>query len=224
MSLFARFAPRLQEAIVARLGWSSLRPVQEQAGEVLLDGMNAVVLAPTAGGKTEASMFPTLSGMVADPPQGVGALYIAPIKALLNNQSDRLGLYTEMVGLHRFVWHGDTTDHERRQFLQEPAELLMTTPESLEVMLVSQRIDTAKLFGDLRTVVIDEVHAIAGTDRGAHLMSVLERIARLSRHDLQRVGLSATVGNPDAILHWLQGTSKRPGRVIDPPKQPARRQ
>jgi ATP-dependent Lhr-like helicase len=224
VSLFARFAPRLQEAIVARLGWSSLRPVQEQAGEVLLDGMNAVVLAPTAGGKTEASMFPTLSGMVADPPQGVGALYIAPIKALLNNQSDRLGLYTEMVGLHRFVWHGDTTDHERRQFLQEPAELLMTTPESLEVMLVSQRIDTAKLFGDLRTVVIDEVHAIAGTDRGAHLMSVLERIARLSRHDLQRVGLSATVGNPDAILHWLQGTSKRPGCVIDPPKQPARRQ
>ncbi len=224
VSVFARFAPRLQEAIVARLGWSSLRPVQEQAGEALLDGFNAVVLAPTAGGKTEASMFPTLSGMVSDPPDGVGALYIAPIKALLNNQADRLGLYTEMVGLHRFVWHGDTTDHERRQFLKEPAELLMTTPESLEVMLVSQRVDTAKLFGDLRIVVIDEVHAIAGTDRGAHLMSVLERIARLSRHDVQRVGLSATVGNPNAILDWLQGTSRRPGRVVDPPKQPARRQ
>ena len=162
--------------------------------------------------------------MVSDPPDGVGALYIAPIKALLNNQSERLGLYTEMVGLDRFVWHGDTTDHERRQFLKEPAELLMTTPESLEVMVVSQRVDTAKLFGDLRIVVIDEVHAIAGTDRGAHLMSVLERIARLSRHDVQRVGLSATVGNPDAILNWLQGTSRRPGRIVDPPKQPARRQ
>ena len=111
MSVIARFAPRLQEAIVARLGWSSLRPVQEQAGEALLDGMNAVVLAPTAGGKTEASIFPTLSGMVTNSADGVGALYIAPIKALLNNQAERLGLYTEMVGLHRFVWHGDTTDH-----------------------------------------------------------------------------------------------------------------
>ena len=224
MSVFSRLAPRLQEAIVARLGLSSLRPVQEQAGEALLAGANAVILAPTAGGKTEASMFPTISQMVESAPDGVGALYIAPIKALLNNQAERLGLYTEMVGLRRFVWHGDTDDSSRRKFLKEPAELLMTTPESLEVMLVSQRVDEAKLFGDLRIVVIDEVHALAGSDRGAHLMSVLERIARLSRHDLQRVGLSATVGNPAAILSWLQGSSQRPGQVVDPPKAASRRQ
>jgi ATP-dependent Lhr-like helicase len=224
MSAFSRLAPRLQEAIVARLGWSSLRPVQEQAGEALLAGANAVILAPTAGGKTEASMFPAISQMVESAPDGVGALYIAPIKALLNNQAERLGLYTEMVGLRRFVWHGDTDDSSRRKFLKEPAELLMTTPESLEVMLVSQRVDEARLFGDLRMVVIDEVHALAGSDRGAHLMSVLERIARLSRHDVQRVGLSATVGNPDAILHWLQGSSKRQGQVVDPPKPTSRRQ
>lgn len=224
MSVFARFAPRLQEAIVSRLGWSSLRPVQEAAGEALLAGANAVILAPTAGGKTEAAMFPTLSQMVEDGPDGVGALYIAPIKALLNNQADRLGLHTEMVGLRRFVWHGDTPDHPRRQFLREPTELLMTTPESLEVMLVSQRVDEHKIFADLRTVVIDEVHALAGTDRGAHLMSVIERLARISKHDIQRVGLSATVGNPGAILEWLQGTSKRAGQVVDPPKQPGRRQ
>ncbi|MGE4073568.1 MAG: DEAD/DEAH box helicase [Lysobacterales bacterium] len=224
MSVFARFAPRLQQAIVSRLGWSSLRPVQELAGEALLAGCNAVILAPTAGGKTEASMFPALSQMVDDAPTGVGALYIAPIKALLNNQADRLGLYTEMVGLSRFVWHGDTDDHERKRFLKEPAELLMTTPESLEVMLISRRVDEHKLFGDLRCVVIDEVHAIAGTDRGAHLMSIIERIARLSRHDIQRVGLSATVGNPDAISQWLGGTSKREACVVDPPKQPSRRQ
>ena len=224
MSVFARYAPRLQQAIVARLGWSSLRPVQEEAGEALLAGKNAVVLAPTAGGKTEASMFPTISSMVEAQPDGVGALYIAPIKALLNNQAERLGLYTEMVGLRRFVWHGDTTDHERKRFLKEPTELLMTTPESLEVMLVSQRVDEARLFRDLRMVVIDEVHAIAGTDRGAHLMSVLERIAVLSRHDVQRVGLSATVGNPDAILTWLKGRSAREGVVVDPPKKLGRRQ
>jgi len=224
VSVFARFAPRLQEAIVARLGWGSLRPVQEEAGEALLAGDNAIILAPTAGGKTEASMFPLLSGMVESGPVGVGALYIAPIKALLNNQADRLGLYTEMVGLRRFVWHGDTPDAPRRRFSREPAELLMTTPESLEVMLVSRRVDEGRIFADLRAVVIDEVHALAGTDRGAHLMSVLERLARVSGHDVQRVGLSATVGNPDAILGWLQGTSGRPGRVVDPPRQAGRRQ
>ncbi len=224
MSVFPRFAPRLQEAIVARLGWSSLRPVQDLAGAALLDGCNAVVLAPTAGGKTEAAMFPVLSGMVTDPPEGIGALYIAPIKALLNNQADRLGNYTEMVGLRRFVWHGDTPATERKRFLKEPAALLMTTPESLEVMLISRSFDAAALFADLRVIVIDEVHAVAGTDRGAHLMSVLERIARLSRHDIQRVGLSATVGNPAAILTWLQGSSQRPSRIVDPPKVPGRRQ
>ena len=224
MSVFGRLHPRLQQAIVARLGWSSLRPVQEEAGQALLDGKNAVVLAPTAGGKTEASMFPTLSGLVQDEPLGVGALYIAPIKALLNNQADRLGLYTEMVGLRRFVWHGDTPDNERKRFLREPAALLMTTPESLEVMLISRRVDAAALFGDLRTVVIDEIHAMAGTDRGAHLISVLERIAALSRHDLQRVGLSATVGNPETILDWIRGTSERAGVVVNPPSPPSRRQ
>ncbi|GMV42201.1 MAG: ATP-dependent helicase [Myxococcales bacterium] len=224
MSVFARLAPRLQQAIAARLGWTSLRPVQEQAGAALLGGSNAVILAPTAGGKTEAAVFPVLSGLVEDAPGGVGALYVAPIKALLNNQADRLGLYTEMVGLSRFVWHGDTPAAERARFLREPAALLMTTPESLEVMLASRKVDAGRLFSDLRAVIVDEIHALAGTDRGAHLMSVLERVARLSRHDVQRVGLSATVGNPAAILGWLAGTSRRSGVVVDPPREPARRQ
>jgi len=224
VSIFPRFAPRLQEAIVSRLGFISLRPVQDLAGEAILDGKNAVVLAPTAGGKTEASIFPILSGLVTDPVIGVGAIYIAPIKALLNNQSHRLDEYTEMVGLRRFVWHGDTQGNERTKFLNEPAELLMTTPESLEVMLVSKRVDEQLLFGEVRYVIIDEVHAIAGSDRGAHLMSVLERIAKHSRHDLQRIGLSATVGNPEKILEWLRGNSDREGVVVDPAKVPARRQ
>ncbi len=223
MTAFARFPPRLQEAIVSRLGWTSLRPVQELAGEAILDGKNAVVLAPTAGGKTEASMFPALASLVAHEPDGVGVIYIAPIKALLNNQETRLGMYAEMVGLRRFVWHGDVGDAAKRRFVKEPAEILMTTPESLEVMLVSPRSPVQRLFKDLRLVVIDEVHALAGTDRGAHLMSVIERIAPSSKNDVQRVGLSATVGNPEQILTWLKGSSKRDGVVVDPPKIPAKR-
>jgi ATP-dependent helicase Lhr and Lhr-like helicase len=100
-SAFQRFPVRLQEAIVSQVGWSSLRPVQELASQALLDGHNAIVLAPTAGGKTEAAMFPLLAQLVAEEPIGVGVIYIAPIKALLNNQSDRLGLYTEWL-----VWSG----------------------------------------------------------------------------------------------------------------------
>ena len=223
-STFSRLHSRLQHAIVSRLGFDSLRPVQELAGEALLGGKNAVVLAPTAGGKTEASMFPTLSGLLEHPTDQVGALYVAPIKALLINQAERLGTYTEMVGLRRQVWHGDTPAPEKKKFVREPCELLMTTPESLEVMLVSQSVPATRLFADLRMVVIDEVHAFAGTDRGAHLMSVLERLAALSRHDVQRVGLSATVGNPEAILAWLSGSSAREGVVVDPPKQPSRRE
>lgn len=223
MTTFARFPPRLQEAIVSRLGWTSLRPVQELAGEAVLDGKNAVVLAPTAGGKTEAAIFPILAGLMERAPDGVGALYVAPIKALLNNQEDRLGTYTEMVGLRRFVWHGDAKQSEKRRFTREPAELLMLTPESIEVMLLSPRVPASEFFRDLRYVVVDEVHAFAGTDRGAHLMSVLERIARLTDNDILRIGLSATVGNPTEIMAWLQGTSKRDACVIDPPQAPSRK-
>lgn len=223
MSAFARFPPRLQEAIVSRVGWTALRPVQDLAGEAILDGKNAVVLAPTAGGKTEAAIFPALAQLMEDEPGGVGVLYIAPIKALLNDQEDRLGSYAEMVGLRSFVWHGDVPDGAKRRFVKEPAEILLTTPESLEVLLVSSRSPAPRLFRDLRLVVVDEVHALAGTDRGAHLLSVLERLAPLSRHDVQRVGLSATVGNPLRILAWLQGSSRREGAVIDPPRPPVRR-
>ena len=222
MTVFSRFPERLQHAI-ANLGFDSLRPVQELAGEAILDGKNAVVLAPTAGGKTEASMFPVIAGLMTTPPSGVGALYVAPIKALLNNQEVRLGTYTEMVGLQRFVWHGDALASQKNAFMREPAELLMTTPESLEVMLMSPRVPAAKLFADLRWVVIDEIHAFAGTDRGAHLMSVLERLATLSKHDVQRIGLSATVGNPERIAAWLGGSSKRECVVVDPPKPKAKR-
>ncbi len=168
-------------------------------------------------------MFPALASLVEREPDGVGVIYIAPIKALLNNQEERLGTYAEMVGLHRFVWHGDVSDVAKRKFVREPAEILMTTPESLEVMLVSPRSPVARLFKDLRLLVIDEVHALAGTDRGAHLMSVIERLAPSSQNDIQRVGLSATVGNPEQILAWLKGTSKRDGVVVDPPKTPTKR-
>ena len=222
-SAFARFPTRLQQAIVSRLGWSSLRPVQELSSHALLDGKNAIILAPTAGGKTEASIFPVLANLIAREPKTIGVIYVAPIKALLNNQAERLKTYTEMVGLRRFVWHGDIKASEKKAFIKEPAHILMTTPESLEVMLLSSKVPHVKLFKDLRAVIVDEIHALAGSDRGTHLISVFERLFRCTDNDVQRIGLSATVGNPQDILQWLQGTSKREGCVIDPPHVPSKK-
>ena len=224
MSAFERFSPRLREAIAGPLGFDALRPVQEEAAHALLDGRNAVILAPTAGGKTEAAIFPALSMVLEEGVVGLHTLYIAPIKALLNNQAARLERYTRLVGLERFVWHGDVPSAARKRFVRAPSAVLMTTPESLEVMCVSLSVPVARLFEGLKLVIVDEVHALAGTDRGAHLMSVLERLVLHSLQDVQRVGLSATVGNPEQIGEWLQGSSRRPRVVINPPQPPVRRQ
>lgn len=220
---FYRFHPNLQHALVHDLGWRSLRPVQELAIEAILDGDNAVVLAPTAGGKTEAAIFPLLSRILAEELRPVAVLYVCPIRALLNNQEERLTAYARMVGLSVFKWHGDVSDSRKQRFRAEPAHVLMTTPESLEVMLISARTDARALFQGLSAIVIDEVHAFAGDDRGAHLAALLERLVALSGRDIQRIGLSATVGNPHVIGEWLQGSSQRPFRLVDPPRPPAPR-
>ncbi len=217
MSVFHQFHERLRDAIVSRLGWASLRPVQEESGKAILSGRNAIILAPTAGGKTEASFFPVLSEILQDDKDGLQALYIAPIKALLNNQAERLATYTEMVGLSRCIWHGDIGQSQRKRFLKEPDTVLMTTPESLEVMLVSGSVNHKELFTNLRFIIIDEIHALTGSDRGSHLRSVLHRILKHSKHDVLRIGLSATIGNPEDILDWLTSDSNREGVVVNPP-------
>jgi ATP-dependent Lhr-like helicase len=126
-----------------------------------------------------------------------------------------------MVGRKVFKWHGDTATAARKRMQKDPPDLLMTTPESLEVMLMSQGVAQDALFGHVSAVVIDEVHAFAGDDRGGHLMAVLERVTTFCKRDIQRIGLSATVGNPADILPWLQGSSKRPQRLVDPPRPPS---
>lgn len=223
MAGLERLHPHLQHAIVHDLGWRSLRPVQELTIDAVLDGANAVVLAPTAGGKTEAALFPVLSRILSEELKPVSMLYVCPIRALLNNQEERLRAYARMVGLEVFKWHGDVSDSKKSQFRRSPVHLLMTTPESLEVMMISERTDTASLFAGLSAVVIDEVHAFAADDRGAHLAALLERLQRLCGRDLQRIGLSATVGNPRVIGEWLQGSSERPFRLVDPPRPPPQR-
>ncbi|MFG1999068.1 DEAD/DEAH box helicase [Spirillospora sp. NPDC048911] len=210
--------PSLAHHIVNSLGWSRLRPLQETAVEPLIAGEDALLLAPTAGGKTEAAVFPLLTRMSAGGWGAPSLLYLAPLKALLNNLLPRLETYTGWVGRRAAVWHGDVTSGGRVHLLRDPPDLLLTTPESLESMLVSTKVDHRRWFSALRAVVVDEVHAFAADDRGWHMLGVLERVTRISGRPLQRVGLSATVGNPTELMAWLEGSavSSRTGRILAP--------
>lgn len=215
-SAFDRLHPALQHHIVNSLGWKSLRPLQEHAIGPVLDGNHVLLLAPTAGGKTEAAVFPLLSRMLTEGWSGLSVLYVCPIKALLNNLESRLRDYGALVGRRVDLWHGDVGAVRRRAILRERPDLLLTTPESIEVMLVSSRSDSRVLFQDLEAVVVDELHAFTGDDRGWHLLAVLERVRRLAGREIQRLGLSATIGNPEALLEWLAPAASRPRRVVAP--------
>jgi ATP-dependent Lhr-like helicase len=207
--------PSIVHHVVNTLGWPDLRPLQRAAIGPILAGADVLVLAPTAGGKTEAAAFPLLSRMVEDDWRGLSVLYLCPLRALLNNLEPRLAAYAGWVGRRVGLWHGDVGQSVRQWILREPPDILLTTPESLEAMLVSTKVAAHELFADLQAVVIDEVHAFAGDDRGWHLLAVLERLARVAGRPLQRIGLSATVGNPERLLDWLQGSGVgRPAEVV----------
>lgn len=211
-------APGLAHHIVNTLGWRSLRPLQADAIEPVLRGDDAVLLAPTAGGKTEAAMFPLLTAMEEQRWTGTSVLYVCPLKALLNNLLPRLQTYAGWLGRRVELWHGDVTPSARQRILTDAPDVLLTTPESLEAMLVGNRVDHERFFAGLRAVVVDEVHAFAGDDRGWHLLAVLERLTGVCGRPLQRIGLSATVGNPAELLEWLQGSGRgtRTATVVAP--------
>ncbi|GAA5056249.1 ATP-dependent Lhr-like helicase [Thermocatellispora tengchongensis] len=213
-----RLDPVVRHHIVNTLGWPDLRPLQRAAIEPLMAGDDAILLAPTAGGKTEAACFPLLSAMAEQHWTGASVLYLCPLKALLNNLLPRIDSYAQWLGRRAALWHGDIPDSQRRRIRTDPPDILLTTPESLEAMLIGVKTDHAHLLGRVRAVVVDEVHAFADDDRGWHLLAVLERLERVAGHAIQRIGLSATVGNPGHLLQWLQGAGvgKRPGRVVAP--------
>src|ERR1035438_8843872 len=174
-------------------------------------------MAPTAGGKTEAAFLPVLSRMLTEDWQGLGVLYLCPLRALLNNLHVRLSGYAELVGRRVGLWHGDVTGPHRSRLLADPPDVLLTTPESLESMLVSTRVDAASWFANLRVVIIDEAHAFVADDRGWHLLAVLARVSHLAQRELQRVALSATIGNPDEVMEWLTTGCRAPRRIVNPP-------
>lgn len=220
MSVFASLCQPLQQALI-RKGWRKLHPIQELAFEPIASGKNVLLVAPTAGGKTEAAFLPLLNRFYSARAPGIKILYIAPLRALLNNIELRLteSRIAEAVYLEVFKWHGDVSRSRKLAAIQRYPDILLTTPESMDVILASNYVNQKHLFEPLQATIIDEAHYFAGIDRGGQLVSLLARLQETFGRDIQRVCLSATVGNPDAVLDWFSDPSRRPRVVVTAPEQ-----
>ena len=212
MSAFDQLHPAVQYHIVNSLGWSELRPTQLEAIQPIIAGHDCLLLAPTAGGKTEAALFPVMSRMVAEDWRGLSVLYLCPIKALLNNLEHRLSKYLGLLGRRVGVWHGDIGQSAKARMLRDPPDVLLTTPESLEGMLISRKVEQIPLLGGVRSIIVDELHAFAGDDRGWHMRALLTRLRSIASARVQIIGLTATVGNPQELIYWL--TMGSGGKVV----------
>lgn len=213
MDVFNRYAPFIQDYIY-RSGWQTLRSVQNAAGEAIFGTQdNVLISASTASGKTEAAFFPILTLLDEDPAGSVGVLYIAPLKALINDQFGRLGELCNESGIAVTRWHGDAPQSQKRKLLKKPSGILQITPESLESLMINKHMEIPHLFGDLRFIVIDEIHSLLRGDRGMQTFCLIERLCSLAGCSPRRVGLSATIGNPEAAGRFLAAGSGRPSII-----------
>jgi ATP-dependent Lhr-like helicase len=202
---FERLNPYVQKWIWSRK-WDALKDVQEAAIGAILDaGSDIVIAAPTAAGKTEAAFLPICSQMIDVPPtEGIGALYISPLKALINDQYDRLcDLFLAAdIPVHR--WHGDVPAADKASVWSSPRGILLITPESIEAMFVTRGYSMANVFRGLRWIVVDELHAYLNTARGKQVQSLLHRVDAVSGNRVLRIGLSATLGDMAMAAEFLR--------------------
>ncbi len=209
MNVFQRYSPAIQKYIYQE-GWESLRAIQAAAGDAIFDtDANVLLSASTASGKTEAAFFPIITLMQENPPASIGCLYIAPLKALINDQFTRLNDICAESGIDVWHWHGDVSAAQKKKLLKHPSGILQITPESLEAMLLRKRALIPMLFGDLRFIVIDEIHSFIRGDRGGQTFCLIERLCRLAGANPRRIGLSATIGEPMTVARLLSGSTGR---------------
>ena len=210
MSVFDRYAPFVQDYIY-RNRWENLRAIQVAAADAIFNtDENVLLSASTASGKTEAAFFPIITLFSEDPPASVGCIYIGPLKALINDQFTRLTDLCEEADIPVWHWHGDVAQSHKSRLMKRPSGILQITPESLEAMLLHKHAAIPKLFGDLRFVVIDEVHSLLRGDRGGQTLCLIERLSRIAGVNPRRIGLSATIGDPERTGEFLSlGTGRK---------------
>ena len=209
MDIFDRYAPFIQDFIYENR-WENLRAIQVAAGEAIFNtDQNVLLCASTASGKTEAAFFPILTLFSEDEPRSVGCIYVAPLKALINDQFLRLNDLCRDAQIPVWHWHGDVSASEKKRLMKKPSGILQITPESLEALLMHKHADIPNLFGDLRFVVIDEIHSMLRGDRGGQTLCLIERLSRLAGVQPRRIGLSATIGDTKKAGAFLSAGSGR---------------
>ena len=210
MRAFDRYAPFVQEYIY-RNHWENLRSIQVAAADAIFNtDENVLLTASTASGKTEAAFFPIITLFSEDMPSSVGCIYIGPLKALINDQFSRLNDLCAEADIPVWHWHGDVAQSHKAKLMKHPSGILQITPESLEALLLHKHAAIAKLFGDLRFVVIDEVHSLLRGDRGGQTLCLIERLSRIAGVNPRRIGLSATIGDPEGTGEFLSlGTGRK---------------
>ncbi len=197
----------LVRELVEQRGWK-LTPVQEAATADLVTGKHRILVAPTGSGKTEAAILPIASRALSEGWDSLSILYITPLRALNRDIDRRLESLLKPLGISVGLRHGDTSQKERTKQSKNPPNLLVTTPETAQIMLLGSRL--REHLAGVKAVILDEVHDMAASERGAQLLVGLERISALSgvKGEFQRVGLSATVGNPNEVAKWMSVTGE----------------
>lgn len=200
---FALLHPGVQRAIW-ELGWKQLRPIQADATQILLGGDgHLLICAATASGKTEAAFFPIISTLAAGPHDSIRAIYVGPLKALINDQFGRLDRLCERLELPVHRWHGDVSASHKQALRRDPGGILLITPESLESNFINYGSQVPRLYRGLEFVVVDEVHSFLGNVRGIHLLSLLSRLRAATGRQPRMIGLSATLGDPEMGKQFL---------------------
>jgi len=207
INVFSLFIKPIQEAIKERK-FSFPTEAQKKAIPLILEGKNVLLIAPTATGKTEAAVLPVLNNFFVkgDNSPGINILYITPLRALNRDMLDRLEWWCKKLGLKVSVRHGDTDVKERSLQAKSPPHMLITTPETLQALLVGKVMK--KHLKSVKYVIIDEVHELAEDKRGSQLSLALERLRWITKSDFQLIGLSATIGSPEAVAKFLVGTNR----------------
>jgi ATP-dependent Lhr-like helicase len=210
---FTLLSPPLK-SLLQETGISKPTPPQEEAIPLVAHGENVLIIAPTGSGKTEAALLPLIDRMVRDEArQGISLLYITPLRALNRDLLKRLQVWSGKLGFSVEVRHGDTPAADRRRMAARPPDFLITTPETLQAILPGKRMRAH--LRHVKAIVIDEIHELAGDRRGVQLTVGLERLREICPAGFQRVGLSATVRNPDEIAQFLGGSE--PVRIVQIP-------
>ena len=195
--------------------WDSFRDIQTRTFDALRDSENHIIISsPTSSGKTEAALFPVISSLYDSPPESVGALYIGPLKALIDDQFERIRPMIEKSEITVTGWHGDISASVKKKILKEPKGILQITPESLQNIIVNERESLVRLFSELRFVIIDEIHVFIPSVRGAQVLCCLEIIERICGCRPRRIGLSATLGSADSPKAWIAANTGRDVTVI----------